>query len=184
MGNISGQHDAGDISDVLTGLVVLSRVVVFEELLNQSSEFDGVASDVHANLFGGFLGFLSAGSGEVAEECFQGGSNLRAGVLDLVVVVVESNNVRNQSNRVGLRSIQVSEGLVKISDEGNVSAVIDVSVVFNVEIIVETFNDLAKLSGGIAIASVDGERPVTDLTDSGSSESDEDGKEDKLVHLS
>ena len=73
---------------------------------------------------------------------------------------------------------------VKISDEGNIGAVINVSVVFNVEIIVETFNDLTKLAGGIAVSSVDGERPGTDVTESGGSESNKDGEEDKLVHLS
>ena len=185
MGNISSQDDTGDISDVLTSLVVLSSVVIFEELLDQSSEGNSVTSDVQTNSFSGLLGFSSAGSGEVTEELCHGGSNLRARVLDLVIVVVDGNNVGDQSNRVGLRGIQVSEGLVKISDEGNVSAVIDVSVVFNVEIIVETFNDLTELGGRVAEASV--ERPVLDgtvKTNSGGSESDEDGEEDNLVHLS
>jgi len=184
LGNITGQDDGGDVSEVRTSLVVLSSVVVFEEGLNQSSEFDGVTGNVHTNLFSGLLGFSSAGSGEVAEEFFHGSSNLRAAVLDLVIIVVDGNNVGDQSNRVGLRGVQISEGLVKISDEGNIGAVINVSVVFNVEIIVETFNDLTKLAGGIAVSSVDGERPGTDVTESGSSESNKDGEEDKLVHLS
>jgi len=128
---------------------------------NQSSEFSLVATDVFNNSDGGSLGVLLGGSGEVAEEGFVDRGNLRAVGLELVVITIEGNNISNQSDGVGVSGVQVSKGLVNVSKDGDVSALIDVGIIVDLEIIVEAFEEEASGAGGVT--EVVGEEPVVPI---------------------
>jgi len=180
LGNISVQDDGGDVTEGLASSVVLTTLVLSTSLGNQSSEFSLVATDVFNDSDSGSLGVLLGGSGEVAEEGFVDGGNLRAVGLELVVITIEGNNISDQSDGVGVSGVQVSKGFVDVLKDGDVSTLVDVSIIVDLEIIVEAFEE--KSSGAGTVTEVVGEEPV--VADSGGGKSDKDGEEDELVHLS
>jgi len=177
--NISIQNNGSDVSEGLASLIVLAFLVLRAALSNQSSEIGLVASNVADNLDDGGLGVFFSGFGEIAEESLVDSGNLRAAGLNLVVVTIEGNNISNQSDGVRARSVQIGKSLVEILKEGDVSAFLKVSGVLDVEVIVETFEELRGRVG--AITEVVGKEPV--VSDSGGGEGNEDGEEEELEHL-
>jgi len=137
-----------------------------------------VANDILKNVKKSGLGVLLGGIDESHEERFVDRGNLRAEMSKLFPVASKGNKISNNSDRVDLSGIQIFEGLVDISKEGNIDAFIDVGDVVKFEVVVETFKELAGRGGGVTLL---GKEPV--VSDSGGGNGNKDGKKEELVHL-
>jgi len=132
------------------------------------------SEDVLGNSQEGGGGVVLEGLFEGSEESFIRFSELGAVVLDVVVITIEGHNISNQSEGVGLSFVQVSEGLLDIGDEGNLSALGEILVVGDVELVVETLEKV----GEIRRSGVNTESEVGRSEDNAESES-----EDSLEHF-
>ena len=142
-----------DFTNILTSIVEVLGTDVLGGLEGSSLDFSDASEDVLGNSQEGGGSVVLDGVFQRSEESFirldEGGAVL----LDVVVVVIEGHNISNQSQGVGLSFVQISESLLDIGDEGNLSASGEVLVVGNVELIVETLEKVGEISGGISLES-------------------------------
>lgn len=112
------------------------------------------------------------GSGEVAEIFLVVSIDFRAGSLKLSEVTEEGGNVSDQSERIRLGGVQVVDGLFNVSNNWDISALVEVLVAIDVEGIVETLEEFSEVRAvGV----------VSDEETSGG-EDDAEGEDDELVH--
>lgn len=142
-----------DFTNILTSIVEVLGTNVLGGLEGSSLDSGEASEDVLGNSQEGGGGVVLEGLFEVGEEGLVSLSKDGAVLLDVVVVTVEGHNISNQSQRIGLRFVQVLVGLLDIGDEGNLGALGEVLVVGDVELIVETLEEVGEISGGVSLES-------------------------------
>jgi hypothetical protein len=142
-----------NLSEVRSSIVELFSTDGSVESESSSSDFLEVLEDVNSDLQSGDLGVSLGLLFEVGEESFISLFDLWASNLNLVIVVVELGDISNQSNWVGLISVQVSIELLEISNNGDMGAFVEVIIASNGELIVETSEESREVlrGGGIGL---------------------------------
>jgi len=97
-------------------------------------------------------------------------NNNRAGLLHSLEISIKGKDVSSQFNVVWLGLVQVVEGLVDVSEEGNADAFIEIFSIGNVELIIEAGKEKGQWVG-IAKSEV-----------SGRSENGKEGNDEDLDH--
>ena len=142
-----------DSTNILTSIVEVLGTDVLGGLDGSSLDFSDASEDVLGDSQEGGGGVVLDGVFQRSEESFIRLGEDGAVLLDVVIVVIEGHNISNQSQGVGLSFVQVSESLLDIGDEGNLGAFSEVLVVGNVELIVETLEEVSEIRGGISLES-------------------------------
>lgn len=129
-----------------------------------------VVHDVVDHVLADNSGVGLEGNGEIAEEFLIDRPDFRAGSLKLMEVTIEGSHVSDQSERIRLGVIQVVEGLFNVSNDWDISALVEILVAIDFKGIVETLEDFSEVRGVGVKAEVS------------RGEDDAEGEDDELVH--